>query len=38
MKELKYTPLEVDKLIFKDAESVSNYTHVSIKYQQLHEA
>lgn len=49
MKDLKYTPLEVEELIFKDAEGVSNYTHVSIeemdymldlaiKYQQLHEA
>jgi|GEM_PF-2500407 len=49
MEELKYTPLEVEKLIFKDAESFSNFTHVSIeemdymmdlaiKYQQLHEA
>lgn len=48
MKELKYNPLEIQKLIFKDKENVSNYTNVSIeemdymmelaiKYQQLHE-
>ncbi|MDC6267252.1 hypothetical protein [Lysinibacillus fusiformis] len=49
MGKLKCNPLEVEKLIFKDAESISNYTHVSIeemdymmelaiKYQVLHEA
>lgn len=48
-KKLEYIPTEVEKLIFKDKEGISNYIHVSIeemdymmqyakKYQQLHEA
>jgi len=48
MEELRYKPSEVQKLIFKDKENVSNYINVSIeemdymmelaiKYQQLHE-
>lgn len=48
MEELKYNPLDIQKLIFKDKENVSNYINVSIeemdyimelaiKYQQLHE-
>lgn len=47
-KELEYSPLEVEKLIFKtDGETSNNYIHVSIeemdymveyakKYEQLH--
>ncbi|MCL1696380.1 hypothetical protein [Lysinibacillus sp. BPa_S21] len=48
MKELHYNPTEVQELVFKDKEGISNYIHVSIeemdymmklaiKYQQLHE-
>lgn len=48
MEELKYNPLDIQKLFFKDKENVSNYINVSIeemdyimelaiKYQQLHE-
>ncbi|QJI52426.1 hypothetical protein [Psychrobacillus phage Perkons] len=48
VKKLVYVPTEVQKLVFKDEEGISNYIHVSIeemdymiqyaiKYQQLHE-